>query len=289
MVLRHLCTARRDGAQATNTQSEENFIMDSGLNGKVVVITGGGSGIGKASAYAFLKEGCKVAICGWIPEELEQTRREFHEEGYDIVTSVTDVRKFDELNDFADKVIGEYGRIDVWVNNAGIMPISGLLDMSEEEWDKAFSINVKAIFLGSKIAAGHMIKSGGGVILNAASIASNQTPDDAGAYATTKAAVPVLTQAFAAELAPFNIRVVAYKPGLTNTGLFNNNSFMADGLKTKRDEILLNRIAEPKDIANVVVFLASDLASYVTATQLEVSGGKFTAQHPHYYWEKFGR
>ena len=93
----------------------------------------------------------------------------------------------------------------------------------------------------------------------------------------------------AAELAPFNIRVAAYKPGLTNTGLVNESGFMEAGLKVKREEILLNRIAEPVDIAKAIVFLASDLASYITATELEISGGKFTAQHPHYYWKKYGR
>lgn len=263
--------------------------MDTGLNGKVVAITGGGSGIGKAAALAFLKEGCKVGICGWIKEQLDETRHEFREQGHDIVSETADVRKLAQLRRFADKVVETYGRIDVWVNNAGIMPLMELMETNEEEWDKVFDINVKAILFGSQIASHSMKKTGGGVILNAASISSNLTPDDAGAYSTTKAAVAALTRALAAELAPFNIRVVAYKPGLTNTGLFNGNNFMEAGLKVKRDEILLNRIAEPEEIAKVIVFLASDLASYITATELEISGGKLTAQHPHYYWDKYGR
>ena len=149
--------------------------MDTGLNGKVVAVTGGATGIGKAAALAFLEEGCKVAICGWIERQLEQTRREFKERGYGIVAETADVRKFAQLNHFTDTISRNYGRIDVWINNAGIMPLMELMEMNEEEWDKVFDINVKAILFGSQIASRRMKETGGGVILNAASISFDLT------------------------------------------------------------------------------------------------------------------
>ena len=147
--------------------------MDLKLEGKVVLITGGATGIGKASALAFLKESCKVAICGRTEAKLDHTVQEFQEKGYEVVGGTADAANAVEMNAFADMVVRKYGSIDVWINNAGIYPQrKALLDTTEDEWDETFRINLKSVFIGTKIAATHMKKQGKGVILNASSFAA---------------------------------------------------------------------------------------------------------------------
>lgn len=223
--------------------------MDLKLKGKVVLITGGATGIGKASTLAFLKEGCKVAICGRTQAKLDHTVQEFQQ---------------------------------VWINNAGIYPErKPLLDVTENQWDETFRINVKSVFIGTKIAAAHMKKQGAGVILNASSFAAVIPTAGSSAYAATKAAIVSLTRTSAAELAPFHIRVVAYVPGLIRTA-------MSEQLIATRPQFLneqaLCRLGEPEDIADTLVFLASDSAAYITGTSIEISGGRFCVQNPHYAW-----
>ena len=149
--------------------------MEMGLKGKTVVITGGGTGIGKAAALEFLKEGCHVAVCGRRMEKLEQARAEHAALGYDLMIRSVDVTDYDALSVFANEVAEAYGRIDVWVNNAGSNHIKSLMDYDVEEFRAMTDVILVSVFSGSKIAAEHMRKQGGGgVILNASSFSADR-------------------------------------------------------------------------------------------------------------------
>ena len=168
--------------------------MDLKLKGKVVLITGGATGIGKASALAFLKESCKVAICGRTKAKLDHTVQEFQEKDYEVIGGTADAGNAAAMHAFADMVVQKYGSIDVWINNAGIYPQrKALLDTTEDEWDETFRINLKSVFIGTKIAATHMKKQGAGVILNASSFAAIIPSAGSSAYAATKSAIVSLT------------------------------------------------------------------------------------------------
>lgn len=188
----------------------------------------------------------------------------------------------EELRAFAAQVFKKYGRIDVWINNAGISPKAKLLDMSGDEWDEVMRINLKGVFLGSQIAARYMKDSGGGVILNAASYAAVMPSATSGAYAAAKAGVTSLTRSMAAEFARFGIRVVAYIPGMVATDI-NRAKIEQTGQKLLA-QISMNRFGEPAEVARALVFLASDAASYITGTAVEITGGKFSIQNPEVPW-----
>jgi len=256
--------------------------MDLKLAGKVVLITGGATGIGKAAAMSFLKEGCKVAICGRTKAKIDNAVQEFKEKGYEIFGGIADAGNSGAMTAFAEKAAQKYGNIDIWINNAGIYPQKAFMDMTEEEWDETFRINVKSVFIGTRIAAAYMKKQGKGVILNASSFASLIPSAGSSAYAATKSAVSSFTRTSAAELAPFHIRVVAYIPGMIRSEM--TEPVIATKRQFLTEQIALGRLGEPEDIADTLVFLASDAAGYITGNAIEISGGKFCVQNPQYAW-----
>lgn len=253
------------------------------LEGKSVVITGGGTGIGKAAALEFLKEGCKVAICGRRMEKLVQTQEEFKALGYDLMISSVDVTDYNALAAFAEKVVEEHGKIDVWVNNAGSNQIKSLMDYDVEEFRSMTDKILVSVFSGSKIAATHMRKIGGGVILNASSFSAVIPNAGRAPYSACKAGVSSLTRTFAAELAKDKIRVIAYVPGMTATEISAKN-IEKNGPRLMRD-IPMQRFGVAEDCAKLMAFLASDCASYINGTQIEVAGAKLCVQNPLYSYE----
>ena len=257
--------------------------MDLQLTGKVVVITGGAAGIGAACAAAFLQEGCQVAICGRSQEKLDAFKARIVAAGYELFGCVADVANQQALEEFAQQVYAKYGRIDIWVNNAGISHKTKLLEMAATDWDKVMDINLKSVFLGAQVAARYMRKGEGGVILNASSYAAVIPSAGGGAYAASKAAVSSLTRTLAAELAPYNIRVNGYIPGVIATQM--NSKRLAEQPGATLGQIALNRAGDAKEVAAGLVFLASGAASYITGTDLEISGGKFAVQIPGEPWE----
>lgn len=257
--------------------------MDLQLTGKVVVITGGAAGIGAACAAAFLQEGCQVAICGRSQEKLDAFKASMVQAGYELFGCVADVANQQALEEFAQQVYAKYGRIDIWVNNAGISHKTKLLEMAATDWDKIMDINLKSVFLGAQVAARYMRKGEGGVILNASSYAAVIPSAGGGAYAASKAAVSSLTRTLAAELAPYNIRVNGYIPGVIATQM--NSKRLAEQPGATLGQIALNRAGDAKEVAAGLVFLASGAASYITGTDLEISGGKFAVQIPGEPWE----
>lgn len=258
--------------------------MEMNLTGKVVVITGGGTGIGKAAALEFLKEGCHVAICGRRMEKLEQVKTEYAALGYDLMIRSVDVTNYSALSDFAQAVAQTYGGIDIWVNNAGSNQIKSLMDYDVEEFRDMTDKILVSVFSGSKIAAEHMRCQGcGGVILNASSFSAVIPNAGRAPYSACKAGVSSLTRTFAAELAKDQIRVVAYVPGMTATEISAKNIAM-NGPRLMRD-IPMQRFGAPEDCAKLMVFLASDNASYISGTQIEVAGAKLCVQNPLYSYE----
>lgn len=258
--------------------------MDMGLKDKIVVITGGSQGIGKAAAKAFVKEGAIVYVCARRLERLESTRAEFATEGLDLHIKAVDVTQYDSVKAWADEIVKEAGRIDIWINNAGANHFQMLIDYTPQDFADMIAININSIFYGSQIAAKQMMKQGGGVILNAASYAAVTPLAGKSPYAACKSAVVSLTKSMAGEWAPYGIRVNAYIPGLIRTEISAPNiEKMGDALLR---DIPLHRVGEPEDLADSLLFLASDRSAYITGTTLEISGGKRCVQNPWYAWEE---
>jgi NAD(P)-dependent dehydrogenase (short-subunit alcohol dehydrogenase family) len=251
--------------------SENRFV------GRVALITGGAKGIGKAVAVRLKSEGAIVCVCGRDDDALEEMAREgFHA----FKTDVSDAKQIVEL---IGTLRSRFGTIDICVNNAAIYPQVKLLDMTENDWDTTMQINLKSVFLLSRETAVCMIETKTrGVILNAASFAALIPSAGSAAYAASKAAVYSLTRSFAAELAPYGIRVNGYIPGVIETPL--TQSVIKAKAAALTAQIAMQRIGSPDEAANAVVFLASDEASYITGTFLEISGGKLCVQNPAAAW-----
>jgi len=258
--------------------------MELGLKDKVVVITGGSQGIGKAAGLEFAKEGCKVCVCARRQEKLDAAKAEFEALGYELFTMKVDVTKPAELETLADAVVDKYGRIDIWINNAGVNQFKKVIDYEYDDLMRIINTNLTAVIMGSQIAAKKMKETGGGVILSASSYASITPFAGKAPYAACKSGVVSLTKTLAAEFAPYNIRVNAYIPGLIVTEISRANVELL-GEKLVQD-IPMKRLGQPEDLAKAIVFLASDSAAgYINGVALEISGAKRCVQNPWYAYE----
>jgi 3-oxoacyl-[acyl-carrier protein] reductase len=256
--------------------------MDIHLREKVAVITGGTTGIGLATAELFAREGAEVAICSRSEENVGNAQRYLEKEGLSAYAEAVDVSSRSDLFGFADRVEKKFGGLDVWISNAGIYPQGKIIDTSEELWQKILDVNMKSVYYGGIIAADKLRKRGGGVLINAASFATLMPSVGSGVYAATKAAIASMTRSLAAELAPYNIRVVGYIPGVIETPM--TESWIQTKGKILASQCALQRIGSAEEVANVLLFLASDKASYITGTCMEITGGKFCVQNPQDAW-----
>lgn len=257
--------------------------MEFSFKGKVAGITGaaGTGGIGFAIARKFLKEGARVFICDLSEEKLKEARQALSPLG-EVGTYTADVSDEKAVASMFEAAAGKYGQIDIFVNNAGIYPQKLLCDMTADQWDTIMNVNLRSVFLCAREAFRYM-KENGGVIINAASYASLLASAGSGAYAASKAAVYSMTKTLAAELAPYQIRVNGFIPGVIETGMTKP---VIEAKRTELEEaIALHRLGTPEDVANAAAFLASDAASYLTGTFIEISGGKLCVQNPHMPWE----
>jgi 3-oxoacyl-[acyl-carrier protein] reductase len=238
---------------------------------KVAIVTGSARGIGKAIALKFAKDGYDVVISDILEDVAKETAKEIEALGQKSLVVVADVSKAEDAARLIDETVKAFGRLDVLVNNAGITRDNLAIRMKENEWDMVLNINLKGTFLCSQAAAKVMMKKRSGRIVNIASVSGILGTAGQANYASSKAGVIALTKALARELGPRNITVNAVAPGFIITE-------MTEKLpeKVKEDylaQIPLKRGGTPEDVANVVAFLASDAASYVTGTTLIVSGG----------------
>ncbi|MGI6782823.1 MAG: SDR family NAD(P)-dependent oxidoreductase [Aminivibrio sp.] len=258
--------------------------MELGLKGKVVVITGGSAGIGRAVAEAFALEGCRVVVCGRNRGRLEEVEKDFTAKGFEICTVAADVSQISQLEDLADVAVKKFGKIDVWINNAGLNTgRKAFYEVTEEQWHEVVNADFKSVFFGSAIAAEHMKKSGGGVILNTSSFTSIIPTCGVALYSAIKAAVDNLTRTMAAELACYKIRVLSVQPGYTHTALTASN--IEKNFEFLVQNIAMRRLATPEDMANAFVFLASDAAGYINGISLPVAGAKLCVQNPMWSWQ----
>ena len=247
------------------------------MKDKVVIVTGGASGIGRAAAFLFSREGATVAIVDIDKPKGQAVVQSIVESGGKAVFLHCDVTKSVECRSVVDRVLREHGKISVLFNNVGIIRRASVVDTTEEEWDRVMATNVKSIFIFSKYVVPVMAEAGGGVIINTASGWGIVGGQKAASYCASKGAVVLLTKAMALDHGPQNIRVNCICPGDTETPLLISE---ARQLGIPREEFLeeakqrpLQRIGRPEEIANAVLFLASDAASYVTGTALVVDGG----------------
>lgn len=241
------------------------------LKDKVAIITGGTRGIGFAIAKKFLDNNAKVVILGSKEETVTKALNEFKEinKDYEVTGYYPTLTNEESVKEMFEKVKEQYGKIDILVNNAGVSSRTPLTEHTIEEFDKVCNINLKSAFVCSKVAVDYL-KETKGVILNTSSMVSKYGQPSGVMYPSTKFAINGMTVSLARELAPLGIRVNAVAPGITKTDMVAN--LPEEMIKPLIATIPLGRIGEPEDIANAFLFLASDLASYVTGQVLGVDG-----------------
>lgn len=240
------------------------------LDGRVAIITGGTRGIGLEIVKTFKEANSEVILFGSKKESVDKAVEELKNEGMEVAGYYPDLNDFDDVNNVINEIHKKYGHIDILVNNAGISANKKIEDTTSEDFTKIMDINVNAIFNTTKAVVPFMKDQKNGVILNTSSMVSIYGQPSGVGYPTSKFAVNGLTKSLSRELAPFNIRVNAVAPGVTNTDMVKNlpKEMIEPLIKT----IPLGRIGEPKDIANAFLFLASDMASYITGNILSVDG-----------------
>ena len=242
------------------------------LQGKVAIVTGGTRGIGFAIVKKFLDNGAKVVLFGTRNETVQNALIKLRKEnpGYEVIGMHPDITNMKEVEKAFADVKNRYGKIDIVVNNAGISSRNSLYNYTEEEFDKIVDLNLKAVFNCSKVGAGYMKQQGGGVILNTSSMVSIYGQAAGCGYPASKFAVNGLTKSLARELGKDHIRVNAVAPGVVRTDMVA--TLPEELIKPVVESIPLGRMAEPEDIANAFLFLASDMASFITGAVLSVDG-----------------
>ncbi len=245
------------------------------LNGKVVIVTGGGTGIGRAAAQLFCSEGAKVVVAGRTAATGEETVHDIHRNGGDGIFVATDVSKVEAVDNLVETAVRTYGRLDCAFNNAGIDgPKASLAETLDNDWDHINDINVRGTFLLVRAEAQEMARNGSGAIVNMASVCSFIVRPDRCAYNTSRHAVVGLTKSAALELAPKGIRVNAVAPGSTRTAIFARSTQgnpQVEQAYAKAHPI--QRIAEPNEIAEAALWLCSERSSFVIGHVLTVDGG----------------
>ncbi len=244
------------------------------LKDKVAIITGAAKGIGKAIAIEFVKEGAKVVVADIDFEGAQKTVEELKKMGGEAIAVKVNVADPDDVKNMVEKTVEKFGKIDILINNAGIAIQKPALDMTLEEWRRIIDVNLTGVFLCSQAAARVMVKQGGGVIINMASMLGFIAIPKRSAYCASKAGVIGLTKELAVEWAKYGIRVVGVAPGwvatrrvieLTKKGIVNE--------EVVKMLTPLGRMAKPEEVAKLMVFLASDDASFITGNTVLIDGG----------------
>jgi NAD(P)-dependent dehydrogenase (short-subunit alcohol dehydrogenase family) len=249
------------------------------LSGKVAIVTGGTSGIGRATAIAYAQQGAKVVVTGRRTVEGEETVKIIKNAGGDSFLMQADVTQESDVKAMIDKTIEVFGRLDIAFNNAGAYgENSSLSDQSNAEYDRIMDVNVKGVWLSMKYQIAQMIKQGSGAIVNSASILGVVAMPTVPLYTASKYAVVGLTKAAALQYAKLGIRINAVGPGAIATDMFETATGGQDDAKAYMAGLHpMGRVGQPAEVANAVLWLSSDSASFVTGEVLMVDGG-FIAQ-----------
>jgi 3-oxoacyl-[acyl-carrier protein] reductase len=252
------------------------------LTGRVVIVTGAGRGIGRTIASRFAAEGCDVvALDVAFPESLHIPPEHLLQ----LEADVTDVAAVERA---VAATVERFGRVDVLVNNAGVLVEGAVDEVDPDAWRHSFDVNVGGVFLCSRAVIPVMKRQGAGRILSAASFAAIVPSVGSAAYAASKAAVASFTRVLASELGPWNITVNAYAPGMVPTAM-NGFADLDEAAQSRLlDTLSIRRWERPDDVADLLCFLASDAAGYITGTLIDVSGGKLATQIPSRAYERAG-
>jgi 3-oxoacyl-[acyl-carrier protein] reductase len=252
--------------------------VDLGLKGKIAVVTGGSQGIGKATALRLAQEGANVAICARSKEDVERVGADLARHGVQSLAVAADMSKAEDIARFMKAVIDKFGRVDILVNNAGTSKRGAFLELTDEEWEADLELKVFGAIRCTRLAIPHMKKNGGGRIVNI-TISSAKQPG-AGSYPTSvsRAAGLAITKALSKEFAADNILVNTVCIGRIKSGQ-HERRFKKEGISPEAyyaksaEGIPMGRVGEAEEVANVITFLVSDAASYVTGSSINLDGG----------------
>jgi len=247
------------------------------LEGKVAIITGGSSGIGRATAELFAKEGAKVVVADYNARAGQEVVQVIEDAGGDALFVEVDVSDAAQVQRMVQAALEAYGGVDILFNNAAVLIFGTVLDTSEEAWRRVMDINLTGVFLCSKAVIPHLIERGGGAIINmSSSTGAHDGNGNAAAYVTSKGGVTLLTRCMAIDHAKDNIRVNAIAPGPTDTPMLRG-AMSPEQLAAFATTFPMKRLGQPEELAHAALFLASDEASFVTGAVWAVDGGQ-TAQ-----------
>lgn len=250
------------------------------VEGKVALVTGGSRGIGEATALTLAKAGADIAVTSRKLPDLERVAAEIRKIGRRSVAIEAHIGRMDMLQPLVDHVVAEFGRIDILVNNAGTNFFMPAIEMTEKGWDSVLNLDLKGLFFLSQAVAKQMIKQGsGGKIINISSVSGLRVQVPTGHYSIAKAGVIMATKVMALEWAKYNVRVNCIAPGAIETKLYDAifNVYPPDEAKANKEaaakRIPMGRAGEPSELANAVLFLASNASSYITGQTFAVDGG----------------
>lgn len=244
------------------------------LEGKAAIITGSSRGIGRATALAFARNGADLVIHGTREEALRDLREEIRALGVGCEYAAGDIGDFGTARRLAEICLESYGKVDVLVNNAGVNSRSRFEDLTLEEWERMLRVNLTGVFCACKCVVPHMLERRSGCIVNMSSTAGKTAhPNASLSYGVSKAGINSLTQKLAYDLAPYGIRVNAVCPGPVETDM--SRQWTEEYRKKVLEDIPLRRLGRGEDVANTVVFLASEMSAFIVGESINVNGGKY--------------
>jgi 3-oxoacyl-[acyl-carrier protein] reductase len=250
------------------------------LSRKTAIVTGAAAGIGRELALRFGREGCNVVGLDLSESALSELEADFFKEELSGTFLRCDITSKPEIETVIPRVRDTYQTIDILINNAGTFSAGPVEELSEDDWDRNFRVNAKGTFLMSQAVIPVMKEQRWGRIINASSFAAVVPSIATSAYAASKSSVVLLTRVMASELGPWNITVNAYAPGMVPTGMNNFANRSAEEKEKLLSLLSIRRWERAEDVANLLCFLASEQASYITGTLIDVSGGKLATQFP---------